>query len=62
MNNLKPRICEWSHNAWKKLRRKQTMILKGWEKMGLTRAWNNEFQLVAMEANATIYLFIITQH
>jgi hypothetical protein len=36
------------------------MILKGWEKIGLTRAWNNEFQLVTMEANTTTSLFIIT--
>ncbi len=60
MSNLKPRICEWLHNALKELRSKQTMILKGWEKIGLTRAWNNEFKLVAMEANTTISLFIIT--
>ncbi len=49
MNNLKPWICEWLHNAWKELRSKQTMILKGWEKTWLIRAWNNEFQLVVME-------------
>ncbi len=36
------------------------MILKGWEKIRLTRAWNNEFQLVAMEANTTNSLFVIT--
>jgi hypothetical protein len=36
------------------------MILKGWEKTWLTRAWNNEFQLVAMEANTTASFFTIT--
>jgi len=29
MNNLKPWNCEWLHNAWKKLKNKQIMILKG---------------------------------
>jgi hypothetical protein len=36
------------------------MILKGWEKTRLIRVWNNEFQLVAMEANKTTSLFTIT--
>ncbi len=36
------------------------MILKGWEKKRLLRVWNNEFQLVAMEANKTASLFTIT--
>ncbi len=36
------------------------MILKGWEKIGLIRAWNNEFQLIAMETNITTSLFTIT--
>jgi hypothetical protein len=38
MSNLKPQICEWLNNAWKELRSKQTMILKGWEKIGLRKA------------------------
>jgi hypothetical protein len=60
MSNLKPWICEWLYNAWKKIKSKQTMILKGWEKIGLIRAWNNEFQLIAMETNITTSLFTIT--
>jgi len=36
------------------------MILKGWEKTWLIRAWNNEFQLVAMEADTIASLFTIT--
>jgi len=55
MNNLKPWNCEWLHNAWKELRSKQTMILKGWEKTRLLRAWNNEFQLVAMETKTNYF-------
>jgi hypothetical protein len=57
---LKPWIYGWLHNAWKKLRSRQTMILKGWEKTRLTRVWNNEFQLATMEANKTTFLFTIT--
>jgi hypothetical protein len=36
------------------------MILKGWGKIGLRKAWNNEFQLIAMEANTTSFLLIVT--
>ncbi len=36
------------------------MISKGWEKMGLLRSFNMEFQLQAMEVNTTIALFSIT--
>jgi hypothetical protein len=38
MSSLKPQICEWLNNAWKKLRNKPTMILKGWEKTWFTKA------------------------
>ncbi len=57
MSNLKPCICEWLHNVWKDLKSKETMILKGWEKTRLIRAWNGDLQLVAMEANTTTFLF-----
>jgi hypothetical protein len=60
MSNLKPRIYEWLHNAWKKLISKKRMNLKGWEKTRLTRVWNNEFQLTAMEVNKPVFLFTIT--
>ncbi len=60
MNNLKPRIYEQLHNAWKKLRSKQIMILKGWETIRLTRVWNNEFQLATMDANKITFLFTVT--
>jgi len=33
--------------------------IKGWDKTSITRAFGSEFQLVAMEANATTPLFII---
>jgi hypothetical protein len=36
------------------------MISKGWEKMGLLRNFNMEFQLQAMEINTITLLFSIT--
>ncbi len=37
------------------------MIVKGWDKTRITRAFGIEFQLVALEAKITILLFIIIQ-
>ncbi len=53
MNSLKPCICEWLHNVWKKMKKKETMILKGWEKTWFTRAWSGDFQFSTMEVNTT---------
>jgi hypothetical protein len=36
------------------------IVKKGWKKTRLIRAWNNEFQLVAMEENTTTSFFTIT--
>jgi hypothetical protein len=36
------------------------MILKGWEKTWLTKAWNNQFQLVVMEDNIIASFFTVT--
>jgi hypothetical protein len=36
------------------------MIFKGWEKMGLLRSFNMEFQLQAMEINTSTPLFLVT--
>jgi hypothetical protein len=36
------------------------MIFESWEKMGLLRSFNMEFQLQAMEVNTTTPLFSIT--
>ncbi len=33
------------------------MLIKGWEEIGLTRAWDDDFQLVALETNTPIVLF-----
>jgi len=58
MSNVKPRICEWLHNAWKKLKSKEKIILKGWEKTWLIRAWSGDFQFATIEANPIIFLFL----
>jgi hypothetical protein len=39
--------------VWRELKKKETIILKRWEKTRFTRAWSGDFQLVAMEANTT---------
>lgn len=33
------------------------MLIKGWEKTRLTKAWDDDFQLAALETNTTIVLF-----
>ncbi len=35
------------------------LLIKGWEKTRLTKAWDDDFQFVALEANTTTPLFII---
>jgi len=35
------------------------MLIKGWEKIGLTRVWDDDFQFVALGTNTTNPLFII---
>ncbi len=37
----------------------EIMLIKGWEKIGLTRVWDDDFQLVTLEANTTTPLFTI---
>jgi len=33
------------------------MLIKGWEKKGFTRAWDDDFQLATLETNTTTVLF-----
>jgi hypothetical protein len=56
MSNLKPIICGWLCQAWTQMKVMKPM-LESWEKIGLTRAWDDDFQLVALETNTTIVLF-----
>jgi hypothetical protein len=54
MNNLKPRICEWLHCAWKQVQGMEETILKGWGKTRIIKTFKTKFEFVAMEANATL--------
>jgi hypothetical protein len=60
MSILKPNICAWLFQAWIHVKNMSEMISKSWEKMGLLRSFNMEFQLQAMEINTTTPLFSIT--
>jgi len=61
MNNLKPRICERLHCAWKQVQGMEETIVKGWGKTKITKTFKNEFQFVAMEANATLPYSVLHQ-
>jgi hypothetical protein len=37
MSNLKPKICSWLHSTWTKVKAKIETIIKGWDKIGITR-------------------------
>jgi hypothetical protein len=37
MNNLKPQICGWLHSTWTQVQGMDGMIVKGWEKTGITK-------------------------
>ncbi len=39
MSNLNPQICQWLHHPWLEMKDKKFMIMKGWEKVGLMKAW-----------------------
>ncbi len=57
MSNLNPQICEWLHHVWLEMKDKKFMIVKGWEKVGLMKAWEVDLQVVAMEENTIKPLF-----
>jgi hypothetical protein len=38
----------------------EKMIVKGWDKIGITRAFQSEFQFITMEANMISSLFKVT--
>jgi hypothetical protein len=39
MNDLKPLIYEWLHHAWLKMKDKKLMMVKGWKKTKMIKAW-----------------------
>jgi hypothetical protein len=44
-----------------KVKEMKSMIVKGWDKIGITKAFGIEFQLAALEANTSRSLFTIIQ-
>jgi hypothetical protein len=60
MSILKPNICAWLFQAWIHVKNMSKIISECWEKMGLLRSFNMEFQLQAMEVNTATPLFSIT--
>ena len=57
MSKLKPHICHWFYKAWIHVSSKINMISKGWEHIGLLKAFDSEFQ--AMMDNMVKPLFNI---
>ncbi len=57
---LKPNICAWLFQAWIHVENMSEMIFKGWEKMGLLKSFNMEFQFQAMDINTSTLLFLVT--
>ncbi len=50
------------HATWMKVNDMKSMIMKGWDKkLLITRAFKFNFQLVALQANATTSLFTMIQ-
>jgi hypothetical protein len=49
MNNLKPLIYEWLHHAWLKMKEKKFMMVKGWKKTKMIKAWKVDFQMATIE-------------
>jgi hypothetical protein len=43
MNNLKPRIYEWLHCAWKQVKGMEETIVKRWGKTRITKTFKSEF-------------------
>ena len=57
MSTLKPKLYLWLFLAWLHISSKQEMVLKGWEKCGLLRSFDSNFQRDAMVQNMEIPLF-----
>ena len=57
MSTLKPKLCSWLFSAWLHICNKQQMVQKGWEKCGLLRSFDSQFQRDEMVQNMQIPLF-----
>ncbi len=59
MSNLKPHIYGCLYCAWKQVQGMEEIIVKAWDKTRFARPFQNEFQLIMMEANVIKLLFKI---
>jgi hypothetical protein len=57
MSTLKPKLCSWLYSVWQHLTYKLLMVVKGWNKTGLLRAFDLNFQKQAMVDNIKTPLF-----
>jgi hypothetical protein len=57
MSHIKPHLYKWLHEAWQYVLIQPDLIVKRWIHVGLIRAFILDFQLEAMEKNATTPLF-----
>lgn len=57
VGTLRENLCIWLFEAWKTIGLQVDMIIKGWQKYGLLRAFEKDFQVQAMEANTLSLLF-----
>jgi hypothetical protein len=57
MSIMKLNLSTWLFHAWIHVKNMNEMICKGWEKIGLLRSFNMQFQLEVMEVNVITPLF-----
>lgn len=57
IGTLREHLCTWLLESWKDVGDRREMIVRGWEKCGLTRPFERSFQAEAMEANTLGLLF-----
>jgi hypothetical protein len=51
LSTLKPKLCSWLYSIWQHLTNKPEMVIKGWNKTGLFRSFDLNFQTQAMVDN-----------
>ena len=57
ISTLREELCTWLLKTWRSLGSQKVMIVKGWDKCGLLRSFDKDFQAKAMESNADASLF-----
>lgn len=57
IGTLREELCTWLLQTWKEVGSRTSMIVKGWDKCGLLRSFERNFQAEAMESHAYNSLF-----